>query len=155
MHKGDCRGVDPQHLADLVAPHTGAINQYFTLDVTLLCFDGCDPVFVEFKTVYQVIAINFGTPTAGPLGQGLGDTGRIGLAVGRHIGRGDETVQGYNRAKIVSFLGRDDVHLQPEAAGSGGAFFQLIHAFFGAGQVQAATHFPAGGKAGLFLELVI
>ena len=141
------------HEPDLPRPHAGAVDHHLGLDLALR---GGDPggAAVPGQDAGDLAILDDPDPAhAGPLGQGHGGIGRVGLPIMREEDRADDIVDVQQRPHLLGLLRRDLLRLDPEGLGHGGAPAELVPALFIGGDGDAAVLLQPGRLTGLFLEL--
>ena len=108
------------HLADLAAPYTGAIDHIFAGDIPLVGADAANSRFFGINAGDLNIFKNFGPAHFGPLGQRPGCLNRAGNAIPREVKCGDEIVRSHTWNQLAGFFGTDFMHFNAESPGHGG-----------------------------------
>ena len=100
----------------------------------------------------RIVAHDLGTAVARPLGQRLGDSGRVDVAV-PSIGEGAEQAVGVDeRMAGLDLVGADQRELDAGEAAHGSDAAELVHPLGVVGEAQAAGQVEADVLAGLFLQ---
>ena len=149
------RHVDAGQRCDLARPLPGAVDHHLAGDRALGGHDAAGPPALDRDAGDRAVLDDGGAAPARALGQREGDVGGIGLAVGRQEGGADHVGHLHQRPQLARLLGRQQFHLEAEAARRGGLALDLGPALLVARQAQAPVHLPARGLAGLFLKFVI
>ncbi len=152
---GDQGDVDADGGAEGAGPLAAADDDGLGGDAALVRDDGGGAAVGGFDAGDWRVLEDFGAVHARTLGEGQGDVGRVGLAVGGEEGGADEVVDLHERPEVLGFLGGEEVHFQAEGAGGGGLALDLCPTLLVAGEAEAAVHFPAGGEAGFSLQRAV
>ena len=146
---------DAGQAAERLRPQAGAQRDGLAGDLALLGAHARDPAALDPKPGHGAVLDDPHALLAGALGQRLRDVGRVGLAVGRQERRADQVGGVHQRPEILRLAGREQVHLEPEAARGGRLAPDLDQAIGVAREAQAAVPLPAGGLPGLGLEALV
>ena len=165
MHAGDVladdvevlggvqRHVDPRHGADLLGPLARAVDDDLGLDVTGV---GPHTRSASRPSVDDVehpdLLDHDGAAHAGALGQGEGQIGRVGLAVGGQPDGADEVVDPHDRIVLQRLFGGEQFAFHVERGGAGRGAAQLRHAVLGARHGNPAAPLVACRKSGFPFE---
>ena len=84
---------------------------------------------------------------------GIGEAGRVDVAVARDPRRADHAVHLDQREELARLLRRDEVDVEAESLGHRRRALELLPARLRGGEAQAARAVPSGGLAGLGFEL--
>ena len=143
------------HLADLVAPHAGAIDQEIAAPVARLRLDAGHAPVLDLDAGDTGADHDAGPLIFRPLGQRLAHTGRVDIAVGGDINRRAHILGRHDREEILRLPRRELVHLQPKTLRHGERAFVLHLALGRTGKAQAAVFLPVDRHASFGLEPVI
>ncbi len=146
------RHVHAGELAELPRPLAGAVDQRLAAHFTLHRVHPRHAALLDDHAGDLDALDQLGAALARALGQRHRQVGRVGLAVARNPDRALQVVGTHHRVQIASLPGRDQLHLDAEAACQRGLLFQHHPALGRARHVDAAALFPAGGQAGFRFE---
>ena len=149
------RHAHPRQPAERLRPLTGAQRHHLARDLALRGENARDPTALHSKADDGAVLDDPHTLLAGAFGERLGDVGRVGLAIGRQERSPDDVRGVHERPEIAGLAGREQVHLEPEAARGGRLAPDLDQAVGIAGNTQAAVPLPAGSLSGLSLQAIV
>ena len=154
LHRNQ-RHVDPGQRRDLARPLPGAVDHHLAGDRTLGGHHAAGPALLDRDAGDRAVLDDGGAAPARALGEREGDVGGVGLAVGRQEGGADHVGHLHQRPQVARLSGRQQRHLEAEAARRGRLALDFGPALLVARQAQAAVHLPARGLTGLFLQFII
>ncbi len=146
------RHVHAGQRTELPRPLAGAVDQRLAAHLALRGAHTGDPAAFDDHAGDLDILHQLGAAVACALGQRHRQVGRVRLAVARDPDRAVQVVGAHHRIQVAGFLGRDQLHLDAEAARQRGLLVQH-HPALGRGRhVDAAALLPAGGETRLGFE---
>ena len=152
---GQDRQLDADHAADLPRPQAAGVDDVLGVDLALLGDDIPRPVGALAEVGHHRVPVDLGAGVAGADGVGVGDAGRVDVALDRVEQRADEVLVLHEREDGLGLGRRDDlqVHAQVPAPGLGHA--QPVQALAGVGQHEAARQVDGAALAGGGLDLLV
>ena len=82
------------------------------------------------------VAVDLGAARARALGEGLGEVGRLHVAVVGMLDRADDAVGVAERPQLLHLLGGDQVDVDADRLGGAGIIHVLVPAVLGAGEAE-------------------
>ncbi len=155
MLHGLQRHAHPGKSADRLGPLPGAQRHHVAGDLAPSGAHARHPALLDAKAGDGAVLDDAHAVLPCAAGERLGDVGRVRLAVGRQESGADQVGRVHQRPQILGLGGREQMHLEAEAARGGGLAPELDHAVGIAGKAQAAVALPARRLAGLGLEPLV
>ena len=135
--------------AELPRPQARAVDQYLAAQGSFRGPNPGDPAILDQDLLHGAVLKNLHALGAGTLGQSLGDVRGASLPIAGHEGRTHDVGGIHQGPQVLSLPRRQEIHLQPKAAGGGGLTTDLRPTLLIARQSQPPTGFPACSLAGL------
>ena len=152
---GNHRNIEANHRARLARKVAGGGNDVLAGDVALVGLHHPLAVRLLLDAGDGGVAVDLSTARARTLRHGLGEIGRLDIAVIGVLDRAEQAIGLAERPDLLDLLRGEDVDLDADRLGNPGVVHELIPAVLGAGEADVGDLLEAHMLAGLGLEGII
>ncbi len=148
----DHRHVQPDHGPGAAGEIAGGRNHVLAGDVALVGLHQPFAVRLLDDAGDRGLAMDGRAAGAGAAGQGLGQVGRLDIAVVGMLDGADQVIDLAQRPDFLDLGGCEEADIDADSLGHPGVIFVLVHPVLGAGQTDIAHAAEADIQLGLGLQ---
>ncbi len=152
---GAGRDARAGHRRDLAAPHAGRVDHALGVDLALVGHHRFDAPGARLQPGHAHALRDDHAAGARSRRVGVGQAGRIDVAVAFDPRGADDAVELDQRKELARLPGRHQLDMEAEALGHRRRALEFLPARRRRGEAQAADAMPAGRLSGLRLELAV
>ena len=148
----DHRHAEPDPGRDLVGEGTGGVHHVLADDGALLGDDFPLARGALLGIQHPIAERDRGPAHARALGHGVGGAGRVGVAVVRRVGAGNDALGIEQRMELPDFIGPDQMYLDVQVLQLALDVLEPVHLVRTGCQADGAAAVPAGRLSGLLFQ---
>ncbi len=156
MFHGQDRELQATHPTDLSGPEAASVDEVLTGDGPgVAAVDVPQAVPAPLDRLGPGVPLDLGPGQTGGLGVGMGDPGRIDVALERVVHGSDEVLLVEVGHQLLGLGHRDHLGVDPEVAAAGVGVAEPVHALLGIGQLDTAGQVDAAVPTADPLDLLV